>query len=288
MRDLKRILALLVSVMLTLGVITGCSGGKADTKTVKLGYVNWAEGVAMTHLVAAVLEDKMGYEVETTMADVAPIFTSVASGNTDAFLDVWLPVTHEEYLKEYGDDLIDLSVINGNARIGLVVPSYVNISSIEELNGNKDLFDGKIIGIDSGAGIMGAAERAIDEYDMDLELMTGSEAAMTASLRKAIDDKKPVVVTGWAPHWKFARWDLKFLDDSKGTFGATEEIHCITRKGLAEDMPEVSKLLENFKMSDSELGDLMGAVEDSDKEPLEAARDWMNKNTDFVDSILPN
>jgi glycine betaine/proline transport system substrate-binding protein len=81
---------------------------------------------------------------------------------------------------------------------------------------------------------------------------------------------------------------LKFLDDSKGTFGATEEIHCITRKGLAEDMPEVSKLLENFKMSDSELGDLMGAVEDSDKEPLEAARDWMNKNTDFVDSILPN
>jgi len=33
---------------------------------------------------------------------------------------------------------------------------------------------------------------------------------------------------------------------------------------------------------------LMGAVEDSDKEPLEAARDWMNKNTDFVDSILPN
>ncbi len=285
---MKRILALLVSVMLTLGVITGCSGGKADTKTVKLGYVNWAEGVAMTHLVAAVLEDKMGYEVETTMADVAPIFTSVASGNTDAFLDVWLPVTHEEYLKEYGDDLIDLSVINGNARIGLVVPSYVNISSIEELNGNKDLFDGKIIGIDSGAGIMGAAERAIDEYDMDLELMTGSEAAMTASLRKAIDDKKPVVVTGWAPHWKFARWDLKFLDDSKGTFGATEEIHCITRKGLAEDMPEVSKLLENFKMSDSELGDLMGAVEDSDKEPLEAARDWMNKNTDFVDSILPN
>jgi glycine betaine/proline transport system substrate-binding protein len=230
----------------------------------------------------------MGYEVETTMADVAPIFTSVASGNTDAFLDVWLPVTHEEYLKEYGDDLIDLSVINGNARIGLVVPSYVNISSIEELNGNKDLFDGKIIGIDSGAGIMGAAERAIDEYDMDLELMTGSEAAMTASLRKAIDDKKPVVVTGWAPHWKFARWDLKFLDDSKETFGATEEIHCITRKGLVEDMPEVSKLLENFKMSDSELGDLMGAVEDSDKEPLEAARDWMNKNTDFVDSILPN
>jgi glycine betaine/proline transport system substrate-binding protein len=287
---MKKFLALLISVILGLGVFSGCSNGGADSdekSTVKLGYVNWAEGVAMTHLVAAILEDRMGYEVETTMADVAPIFTSVASGNTDAFLDVWLPVTHKEYMEEYGDDLVDVSVINGNARIGLVVPSYVDIDSIDDLKDNKDLFGGQIIGIDSGAGIMGAAEKAIDEYGMDFELVTGSEPAMTASLSKAIDENKPIVVTGWAPHWKFARWDLKFLDDPKGIFGATEEIHCITRKGLSEDLPEVYELLKNFKMSDDQLGDLMGAIEDSDQEPLDAARDWMNENTDFVDSIIP-
>lgn len=288
---MKRFFALLIAVILILGAVTGCANtgnGSNVTKTVKLGYVNWAEGIAMTNLVAAVLEDKMGYKVETTMADVAPIFTSVASGNTDAFLDVWLPVTHKEYIEKYGDKINDLSVINGNARIGLVVPSYVDVNSIEDLIKSKDLFDGKIIGIDSGAGIMGAAQKAIDEYGLGFELITGSGPAMTAALKNAIDEKKPIVVTGWAPHWKFARWDLKFLDDPKGVFGTTEEIHCITRKGLADDQPEVAKLLENFKMTDDQLGDLMGAIEDSDKEPLDAARDWMNKNSDFIDSIIPN
>jgi glycine betaine/proline transport system substrate-binding protein len=35
---------------------------------------------------------------------------------------------------------------------GLVVPAYVTINSIEELNANKDKFKGEIIGI--GGGLM--------------------------------------------------------------------------------------------------------------------------------------
>ena len=125
----------------------------------------------MTNLAAAVLEEKMGYDVELTMADVAPVFTSVASGNTDAFLDVWLPVTHESYIEKYGDDMVDLGISYENALLGLVVPSYVEIDSIEELNDNKELFDGEIIGIDAGAGLMAAAEKSIEEYGLDYKLL---------------------------------------------------------------------------------------------------------------------
>ena len=276
---MKKLMALLLSVALCLGVAAGCaktdgkSGQTGEEKgTIKLRYVNWAEGVAMTHLVATVLEDKMGYDVEVTMADVAPIFTSIASGNTDAFLDCWMPVTHKDYMEEYGDDLVDLTVINSNARIGLVVPSYVEIDNIEDLNANKGDFSGEIVGIDSGAGIMSATEKAIDEYGLEYNLITSSGPAMTAALKNAIDKNEPIVVTGWAPHWKFARWDLKFLDDPKGTFGATEEIHCITRKGLGDDYPEVNELLSKFKMNDDELGSLMGALEDNPDDEMEAAR----------------
>ena len=221
---MKKAVAIGMSVVMLLGAMAGCSpsggsSGATEKKTVKLGYVNWSEGIAMTNLAAAVLEDEMGYKVELTMADVAPVFTSVASGNTDAFLDVWLPVTHEDYMKEYGDKLEDLGVSYENALIGLAVPSYVQVNSIEELNANKDQFGGEIIGIDSGAGIMKATEKAIADYGLDYKILPGSGPTMTAALKKAIDAKKPIVVTGWKPHWMFARWDLKVLEDPKGVYG---------------------------------------------------------------------
>ena len=275
---MKKFLSLVLGLVLTSGLVSGCSSAdkketvNAETKKVTIGYVNWSEGIAMTNLAAAILEDKMGYEVDLVLADVAPIFTSLASGNTDVFLDTWLPVTHADYLEEYGEDIVDLGVSYENALIGLVVPSYLDINSIEELENSKDLFDGKIIGIDSGAGIMSATEKAIDEYNLDFELVSGSGPAMTASLKKAIDNNEAIVVTGWTPHWMFSRWDLKVLEDTKKVYGNSENIHIYSRKGFEEDLPEVAELFKNFKFSDEVLSDLMGSIEDSDKDPLEVAR----------------
>lgn len=289
---MKRAVAIGMSVVMLLGAMAGCSpsggsSGATEKKTVKLGYVNWSEGIAMTNLAAAVLEDEMGYKVELTMADVAPVFTSVASGNTDAFLDVWLPVTHEDYMKEYGDKLEDLGVSYENALIGLAVPSYVQVNSIEELNANKDQFGGEIIGIDSGAGIMKATEKAIADYGLDYKILPGSGPTMTAALKKAIDAKKPIVVTGWKPHWMFARWDLKVLEDPKGVYGTAENIHIVARKDLSKDMPEVANFLKSFKMSEKELGDLMGAIEDKGGEPLDVARAWAKEHTDLIKGWVP-
>lgn len=286
----KKLIGMILAVLMMGIVLAGCVQPKdSDTKgTVKLAYVNWAEGIAMTNLAAAVLEDKMGYKVELTMADAAPVFTSVASGNTDAFLDVWLPVTHKSYLEEYGDDMVDLGVSYENALLGLIVPAYVEINSIEELNTNKELFGGEIVGIDAGAGLMAAAEKAIDEYGLDFKLLTGSGPTMTAALGKAIDANEPIVVTGWAPHWMFAKWDLKVLEDPKGVLGEVENIHKYARKGLEDDMPEVAEFLRNFKMSEAELGDLMGAIENDGGEPLDVARSWMNSHEELINGWINN
>lgn len=290
----KRLTLIMLAMLLVAASLAGCAtpdGMVKDSEisdgkkgTVNLAYVNWAEGIAMTNLVAAILEDKIGYDVNMTMADVGPVFTSVANGNSDIFVDVWLPITHEAYISEYGDDMVDYGIVYEDALLALVVPAYVEIDSIEELNDNVDMFGGEIIGIDPGAGLMAAAERAIASYGLDYKLISGSDVTMTAALGKAIENNEPIVVTGWAPHWKFARWDLKTLEDPLGEFGAVENIYKYARKGLDEDMPEVADFLKKFKLTSDELGDLMGAIEDGSGEPLDIARDWMNANEDIINN----
>lgn len=74
----------------------------------------------------------------------------------------------------------------------------------------------EIIGIDPGAGIMKATAAAIDQYGLtDWKLIEGSGAAMTAMLDKAVKAEKPIIITGWTPHWMFSKYDLKYLEDPK-------------------------------------------------------------------------
>lgn len=291
----KRIGALLLTGLMSLSLLAGCgqtgggsAGGTESKGTISIGYVNWAEGIAMTNLVQAILEDKLNYTVELTMTDASPLYASLASGGTDVFVDAWLPITQKENMDKYGDQLDDLGPNYENARIGLVVPSYMDINSIEELNDYKDTFGGNIVGIDAGAGIMTTTDTAIQEYGLDYDLMTGSGPTMTAALKKAVDAGDPVVVTGWTPHWMFARWDLKFLDDPKMVYGEAEHLDTLTRKGFSEDMPEVAEFLTNFFMTEADLGNLMGAIADSeDQDPLEVSRQWMNDHEELVNSWLP-
>lgn len=149
-----------------------------------------------------------------------------------------------------------------------------------------DKFDGKIVGIDSGAGIMKATESAIEAYDLDFKLVPSSGPAMTAALKKAVDNNEWIVVTGWKPHWKFARWELKFLDDPKGVYGKVENIHTVTRVGFEKDFPALAAFFKAFKFNDQQLGSLMGEVSDYDGEPVDAARKWMTESRDLVDGWL--
>lgn len=58
-------------------------------------------------------------------------------------------------------------------------------SGTESTKSVGESLDYKITGIDPGAGIMEATEKAIGEYGLDdYDLVTGSGAAMTAALKK--------------------------------------------------------------------------------------------------------
>ncbi|MGG4395574.1 glycine betaine ABC transporter substrate-binding protein [Paenibacillus thiaminolyticus] len=146
--------------------------------------------------------------------------------------------------------------------------------------------DYKIVGIDAGAGIMQATEQAIQEYGLDKwKLIEGSGAAMTAALDKAIKKQEPIIITGWTPHWKFAKYDLKYLEDPKGVYGGDEQIHTIARQGLKEDDPNAHKVLDQFEWTADDMAQVMVAVHDG-KNPEEAAKEWVDANADKADKWI--
>src|SRR5215211_5769212 len=93
----KSLLALMLCLLV--GLVGGCGGGGGggDENTITIGYIDWDEDVAVTNLAAILLEEELGYEVETTLSEVGPLYSGVATGDIDAFLDVWLPNTHASY-----------------------------------------------------------------------------------------------------------------------------------------------------------------------------------------------
>ena len=284
-RKMGSLLALLGIVLVLCLVSAGCTGTEEPKKTIRIGYVTWDCAIASSNVMKQVFEEA-GYDVEMIAVDAGPLFQGLASGEVDFTTTGWLPHTHAHYWEEYGDQIDYVNEnIPGAARIGLVVPAYVTIDSIEEMNDVADKFDGRIVGIEPGAGIMTRTEQAIEEYDLNYELVASSSASMAAELGRAIESDEWVVVTGWSPHWKFGRWDLKFLDDPKGVYGGAEDIVTLARKDLKTDDPEAYAILQRFRWTNEDIASVMTDIADGMPEE-EAAKKWVENNRDKVDLWL--
>lgn len=257
------------------------TGASEFSEPVKIGYVLWDGEIASTNVMQQVLK-QAGYEdVEIIAVDAGPLYRGVADGQFDFTTSAWLPYTHQNYWEAYGDQINSVQTNLEDCRIGLVVPSYVTIDSIEELNSEKDRFDGKIIGIDPGAGIMQASEAAINDYDLNMELVSGSSAAMTASLKKSIDSEEWTVVTLWSPHWAFNRWDLKYLDDPEGAYGSADHVETLAKLGLKEEKPNLYGILTRFQWTHDDIQAVMMDIENG-MTPEEAAAKWVENNPEKV------
>lgn len=280
---------ILVGLLAAALVLTaGCTGSGGATpseqKSISIGYVLWDSEIASTHVLKQVFE-RAGYDVTITAVDAAPLYQAVASGDVDCTVSAWLPRTHRAYMEKYGDRIDQVGRNMEGTRIGLVVPAYVTIDSIEELNGVKDRFAGKITGIEPGAGIMSATEEAIEEYGLDYSLVSSSSAGMASALKKAVNGGDWIVVTGWTPHWMFARWDLKYLEDPKGVYGGEEYIATLARKGLAQDDPRAYGILKHFSWTPDDMQSVMLAI-DGGMSETEAAKTWIDAHPDRVDAWL--
>ncbi|AMB94390.1 glycine/betaine ABC transporter substrate-binding protein [Aerococcus sanguinicola] len=258
-------------------------GGSSNGESITLSYVEWDTEVASTNVIAEVLR-REGYDVTITPLDNAIMWSAVATGEADGMVGAWLPQTHGPQFDQYGDQMEDLGPNLEGAKIGMVVPEYMDVNSIEDLSSEADSV---ITGIEPGARVVAATEDAVAQYPnlSDWTVETSSSGAMTTALGQAISNEEEIVVTGWSPHWKFQAYDLKYLEDPKGVYGGEETINTMVRQGFKGDHPRAYQILDQFNWSLDDMESVMLEISNG-KDPQQAAIEWIDANPDKVEEWL--
>lgn len=266
----------LVSIVFICGAVA--LPGYAAEKTIKMGTMTWPDLTPITGITKHVLED-LGYEVEVTEFSNWGIAYAALRGGDVQLLTSQINYVAQDYWNRYKDNLEKISPVSFGLYQCIAVPTYVDIDSIEQLNANADKFDGKIIGIEPGSGLMQHAEQAVKEYGLNLELVPGSTPAMTAALKSAIARKDWIAVTLWSPSWMVQKFDVKFLDDPKGVCAPPQTYYWIGHEGFSKAYPRARNIIAGIYVPLDVIISINGAVKDG-KTMDEAIQNWVDDNQD--------
>jgi glycine betaine/proline transport system substrate-binding protein len=278
-KPLAAILALVLGAL----SLTGC-GALGQGKVLMLANMGWDENVAVSNLTKVLLEDDLGYErVEIdTSEDLDATYQGVASGDLDAFQDVWLP-NQEALLDGVAADVEHLDPwFLGETKQGMAVPAYMDVRSIDQLNGTDVQL---IYGIEDSSVMMHkVGGRVIPAYGLKQKLVEGPTAGMLAEVGRLYATKEDFVFLAWSPHWMNQRYHIRYLDDPKDAMGPTNDpakCSSIVRGGLREGDPEAYAFMDALELTEGQIDGLEYAINKED-DPLAGARRWVSENREVV------
>ncbi len=283
----RKLWAVLLTLIMGI-LVAGCADSEdkelPERKELVIGDIGWDESVAVSNLTKALLEDELGYDsVEIKTLEPASLFERVGGGELDAFQDVWIP-NHQEYLSGVQNDVELLDPwYRGTTKAGIAVPSYMNITSIPQLN--LTLTE-EIGGIKPEAAISERiSDVVIPTYLLKQEYSSwDAPAAMLFEADKRIRNGEAFAFVAWSPHWMNQEYDLVYLDDPQDALGELNDssrITTVVREGLANDEPAAYAFMKALALTEEQVNDLEGAI-NAAGDPLSGARTWANNNRDVV------
>jgi glycine betaine/proline transport system substrate-binding protein len=278
----KRLAAILALVLGALA-LTGC-GGLGQGRVLILANIGWDENVAVANLTKILLEDKLDYErvdIDTN-EDLDSTYRRVASGELDAFQDVWLP-NQEALLDQVAEEVEHLDPwFLGETKQGMAVPAYMDVKSIDELNGTDAKF---IFGIEpTSVMLQEVGEGVVPAYGLKQELVAAPTAAMLAEVEHLYSFREEFIFLAWSPHWMNQRFDIRYLDDPKDAMGPTNDpakCSTIVRGDLQEDDPVAYAFMDALELTEEQINDLESVINAED-DPLAGARRWASENREVV------
>ncbi|PYE21778.1 glycine betaine/proline transport system substrate-binding protein [Rhizobium sp. PP-CC-3A-592] len=252
----------------------------AEEKSITIGTMSWEDLTPITGITKKVLEDS-GYTVKVVpFSEWGIAYAALAKGDVQ-ILASQTDYVAQDYWNKNKKRLEKISPVSHGLFQGVAVPKYVPIDSMDQLNDNAEKLGGKIVGIEPGAGLMKDTSNAVKDYDLKLQLVEGSTAAMTAALKSATDRKEWIAVTIWEPSWMAQKFDIKFLADPKGVFPPPQSYYWIGQKGFSAENPHAREVIASVYVPLADITAINSAVNEG-KTMDEAIKGWTDTHADLL------
>ena len=271
------------------------AGDPPACQQVHFSDVGWSCITATTAVSAALLEG-LGYQPKVDVLSVPVTFQSLANGDLDAFLGLWLP-TQESMNTPYFDkgQIVKVASNLEGAKYTLAVNKAAHdggVKSFADLAKHADQFDSEIYGIEPGNDGNLIIQDMIDKNAFglkDWEVVESSEQGMLTQVQRAARRDKWIVFLGWEPHPMNRRFDMAYLEGGDDFFGPNlggATIYTLAPTGYTEKCPNVGAFLGNLKFSLATENEIMGYMLDDGMDPQAAAVQLVKNNPELVDQWL--
>lgn len=296
-RKSRKFAAFAATLLLTCTSYAASPDGQdaATCRDVRFADIGWTDITSTTALAETVFKG-LGYEPTTTRVSVPISFAGLKSKQLDVSLGYWWPIQEkqiEPFLQAKTINVLEQPNLS-NAKVTLAVPSYeyeAGLKSFQDIAKFRQQLDGRIFGIDPGTSGNAKIQKMIDTNQYGLggfKLIESSEAGMLVSVKRAVHDKKWVVFLGWEPHPMNIEMSMDYLSGGDDPFGPNygeARVYTLTATDFAARCPNAYKMVSNLRFT-TQLEDQMMQAVMNKVQPADAAKDYLKKNPQVLDSWL--
>ena len=275
---------------------------------IKITLHDWSGQLITSNIMAAVLNEA-GYNTEFIQADYIAQFAGLQTGDLHLAMEIW-ETTAGDSLDQYE---VDGRVVNvGSTGMDAIeewwYPIYMKekcpgLPNWEALNDCAEIFstmetapNGRYLGGPVTWG--GYDEERVESLGLDWEVVhAGTDGALFAELESAYQRKAPIMLWVYAPHRAPIKFEGEFVDFpaysaecyNDPSWGLNPDLayDCGKPRGpiwkvassqLKDKWPGAYKIVEAYKMTNAEMGKLVGEVDLDKKSVEDVAAEWMSAN----------
>jgi len=286
------------------------AAGPESKDPIKLTIHDWTGQYLTTHIMGRVLEE-MGYNIAYQQADYIAQFAGLESGDLHVAMEMWETTgkqAMDESLKT--GNTVDLGETGMKAIEEWWYPLYMKekcpgLPDWNALNDCAEVFStaethpkGRYLG--GPVTWAGFDDERVEALGLNYEVVhAGTDAALFAEIQSAYERNAPILAWVYTPHWapikykgewvNFPRYTEACYDDPSwgGNSGMAYDcgkprgwIKKVGWKGGESKWPCAYQAVRNFKITNQDMGTMVGEVDLDGKKVDDVVEAWLTDNKD--------